>query len=170
MFKYTKGAPIDELVARLFEVIINNKIMPNNINVGIIMTILKDQTGKNDAIENTRPITISDAIACVFEYYILEHLNKIRTNDRQFGFKKNGSTQHAIYIIKEVTRIVRANKTHAYATFCDFSKAFDRVNRRKMMHKLLDHIDDYIWFAVYGYYEVSVVYVLERGKGYSQVI
>jgi len=52
------------------------------------------------------------------------------------------------------------NYKTGYAIFFDFSKAFDKVNRRKMMQKLIGKIDEAHWRSLYLYYEISVVYIV----------
>ena len=44
---------------------------------------------------------------------------------------------HAVFPIKEVMKDVAKKKTNAYAIFLDFCKAFDKVNRIKLMYLLI---------------------------------
>ena len=139
MLKYANNNQITSSLTNLISCIINDKIMPTNMNVGVIVTILKDRAGPNDNIDNTRPITLSDTISGIFEFYLLSVMSKIPTSKGQFGFKKNSSTQNAIFLVRETTRILKEKKRFAYIAFCDFSKAFDRVNRSKLLWKLKDN-------------------------------
>ena len=56
--------------------------------------------------------------------------------DKQFGFRKNHSTSHAInysvdHILKEIE-----SKNHVIAIFIDLSKAFDTIDHQKLLAKL----------------------------------
>ena len=52
-------------------------------------------------------------------------------------------------------------KKTGYCIFFDFSKAFDKINRTIMLHKLLGKINPFIWRALHAYYSVSVVYIAD---------
>ena len=128
--------------------------MPKNMNVGILTVLIKNYSGDLTSTDNIRPITLSDTIAIIFENYILEEISNIATEPNQFGFKKNASTSHAIFVFREGQRVLAEKRTQGYAIFFDFSKAFDRVSRVKMLHGLLDKMDNHLWLALYQYYEI----------------
>ena len=57
---------------------------------------------------------------------------------------------------------VASKRTNAYAVFLDFSKAFDKVNRVKLLYKLLHYLDPWIWLAVKNYYDKLVLYAQDN--------
>ena len=67
-----------------------------------------------------------------------------------------------------MTRLVKTNKRVAYVAFCDFSKAFDKVNRKKLLWQLKDKLDPYIWLSIRNYYEVSVACTFTLANGFSR--
>ena len=78
------------------------KIIPENFNTSIITPIIKDNNKKTDDINNIRPLSISNCFAQIFEKLILvssPDLNKAHKN--QFGFRKNTSCNHALFVTKE---------------------------------------------------------------------
>ena len=77
--------------------------------------------------------------------------------ENQFGFKKRASCGHAIFTIKTVSKYLLDNKEVGYAVFYDFSKAFDRINRTKMLAKLIGVLNPFLWRALLNYYDVSVI-------------
>jgi hypothetical protein len=159
-FKYAKLDKVSEAIALIFETIINNGIMPTIMNVGILNPIVKDQGGDITSTNNTRPITISDTIANIFEQYCMAHIGDgIATHELQFGFKKNASTCHGIYLLKELLRHVKKEKEKIYMLYLDFSKAFDRVNRALLLQKMIPVMSPHMWLALYKYYEISTVFI-----------
>jgi hypothetical protein len=159
-FKYAVVDKLHEATALILETIINNGIMPPAMNVGILNPIIKDQSGDLTQSNNTRPITISDTIANIFEQYCMAHIgNGIATHDLQFGFKKNASTCHGIYLLKEILRQVKKDKNKIYMLFLDFSKAFDRVNRALLLSKMIPVMSPHMWLALFNYYSKSTVYI-----------
>jgi hypothetical protein len=170
MFKYARKTFLSNFLSTLITKLINYSLMPACMNIGVLITILKNNSGDNTDIDNTRPITISDTISTVFEKYILKRLKRMKTNESQFGFKKNSSTQHPIFLLRESMRILKQEKKSAYVFFVDFSKAFDKINRQKMFHKLIPDLEVHTWYAVKLYYDISVVYVYDKEEGYSKSI
>ena len=72
--------------------------------------------------------------------------------DKQFGFRKKYSTNHALLNIVEGIRENLDNKTFACGVFIDLEKAFDTVNHQILLNKL-EHYgirgNANKWFASY---------------------
>jgi hypothetical protein len=165
MYKYAKDTTLPKVIANLFENIIRGNYFPVNLNIGLICTIVKDPVQSNQALDNTRPITLSEVLAIVLENFILGYLLKGETLHRhQFGFRKNSSCMHAVFSIKEVMEDVKRRSSNAYAVYLDFSKAFDKVNRTKLLYCMIKTVDPNIWLLVKHYYENLILYVI-GGKG-----
>ena len=74
-----------------------------------------------------------------FENILLELMEPyLSTTDNQFGFKKGHSTDHCIYVLKNVIQYYRSYNSPVYTCFLDASKAFDRVNHWTLFKKLLN--------------------------------
>ncbi len=149
---YAPRPTIIDTIIVLFDLIINRNIIPTYINVGVLCPIIKNEKEDASDINNVRPITLSETIAIILEYYLLETLqNNIQISDLQFGFKKNNSTQHAIFILKELILQHQMDKKPLYICFLDFSKAFDKINKLILTQKLLDIVNIYIVQAIFNY-------------------
>ena len=70
MWKYAKTELVGEIMTEILNVIINTNTMPDCLNVGLLVPIIKDVFGDNSSLGNTRPITISDTIANILEIYM----------------------------------------------------------------------------------------------------
>ena len=55
----------------------------------------------------------------------------------QFGFRKKHSTDHALITITEKIRNVLDNKQHTCRVLLDFQRAFDTVNHKILLSKLV---------------------------------
>ena len=81
------------------------------------------------------------------------------------GFKTKASTSHAIFTFREGQRHIKGTLGMGYGIFFDFSKAFDKINRTKMMHGLQGKLNELLWRTIYLYYEISTVYIVgENGE------
>ena len=171
MIKYSKSKDITLILKSLFETAINEGVMPQSMNIGVLKPIIKDVKGSTSDVQgNTRPITISDVIATIWEQYLKIRLKGMKTNAHQFGFKAGSSTSHAIFIQKENIKYAQDNREVLYTTYVDFSKAFDKLHRDKMMIKLKPYLDPHVWLALKNYYDIGIVRVYIKGEGYGEPI
>jgi hypothetical protein len=167
MYKYGRETELPRVIATLFRAIIEGGYCPDNINIGLICTIIKDSSQSNQNIENTRPITLSETLAIILEHFILIYLHKRILHRHQFGFRQRSSCLHAVFTLREIMEEVKEKGKNAYAVFLDFSKAFDKVNRVKLLYKLMHHLDPRIWLLVKNYYNSLTLYVQDNNGNIS---
>ena len=128
---------------------------PTLLKSAVVCPIYK----KNDKnkCENYRPISLLSNISKLFEramhtrlYDFIEGSNKFY--DKQFGFRKKYSTNHALLSIVEGIKEKLDNKTFVCGVFIDLEKAFDTVNHnillQKMEHYGIRGVANH-WFASY---------------------
>ena len=72
----------------------------------------------------------------VFEYVLLDRIKSVRAlNDSQFCYREETSTVMAVALfIETISKYVSEGST-VYTNFLDLSKAFERVNHRKLLLK-----------------------------------
>jgi hypothetical protein len=98
----------------------------------------------------------------ILEHFILIYIHERTLHRHQFGFRQKSSCMHAVYTLCEIIEDVREKKSNAYAVFLDFSKAFDKVNRTKLMYKLIHHLNPSIWLLLKNYYESLTLYAIDN--------
>ena len=92
--------------------------------------------------------------------YILKLINiKLHLDPRQYGFRKASSTSHAFCVYEEARRQLDKEGKKGFVIFLDFSKAFDKVTRSKLMVSLIGDLGALEWYALVRYYEVGKVKV-----------
>ena len=164
MFKAAWDTTVADEIAYLFEHIINTGIVPDNFNIGLLVTIIKNPLDSNSDINNSRPITVSETLATLFESLIEEELlSKTRLHNCQFGFRKNSSCAHALFTFKEACHSAKRKKQPLYVFFLG-SKAFDKVNRIKLFYMLIDVMRPHMWLAFFNYYNVSKICIVQNGQ------
>jgi len=126
---------------------------PDKLKHGIIIPIPKSNKPSAD---NFRPITILNTISRILEKVILASYESQIYNafgSNQFGFRKQSSTATATAYLLDKVNEVMANQSNngCLITTIDFSKAFDRVPHKRLIHKLLSTMPQSFTNLIFSY-------------------
>ena len=113
-----------------------------------------------------RPISISNTLSQIFERIILNQIPSIlNTHNNQFGYKRHTSCSHALFCFKETVINYIDNGQMCIAVSLDAVKAFDRVWREALFHKLLKaNVKTDIIFLIFNYYNSLKAKIKIEGK------
>lgn len=129
--------------------------IPESMNIGKFIPIPKDQK-EPITIDNILSITIFDTMTIIFEKVLMSRILRTHTaNELQFGFKANSSCNHAVHTLMEIAKDLNEKGERCYTVAIDASKAFDKVNREKLLSKLRKTLDPHTWIALRNYYAVK---------------
>ena len=136
-FKYSDSR-INVLLSLFYSSCIIHGYLPNDFMKTVIVPLVKNKTGDTSDVNNYRPIALVTIASKIFENIMLEILQPyLYTCDNQFGFKKGHSTDHCIFIAKNVIDYYRSNNSPVYSCFLDASKCFDKINHWSLFRKLI---------------------------------
>lgn len=130
---------VNDLLCILFNSMISHNYLPQQYMDTLITPILKSTKGDVTSCDNYRPISVTCVMSKLLEIIFLqkyEHL--LSTNDHQFGFKRNHSTDECVFLLKELIDFYSSSGSPIYLCFLDASKAFDRINHQLLFCKLLE--------------------------------
>ena len=105
----------------------------DSLKIAKVTPIVK--SGAKDNVSNYRPISIVPVFSKVLERIVYNrvynHLNsKGLLYEKQFGFQRNNSTEHAIFqLTRDITSSFEKGE-YTLGVFIDFSKAFDTVEHQ----------------------------------------
>ena len=129
---------IAPLLAKLFNDCMYSGVFPAELKLAKVIPLFKG--GKINIVSNYRPISILPIFSKIFEKLIYNRLytfleaNNILYN-KQFGFRRQHSTSHALNIaVSTITQAIDS-KYKAMGIFIDFSKAFDTINHTILLKK-----------------------------------
>ena len=112
---------------------------PDELKTGKITPIHKKED--EQLLQNYRPISTLPIFGKIFEKIIYSRLYSFFTSqgllyDKQFGFRKNHSTNHALnYSVSHIKSELKKGN-HILGIFIDLSKAFDTIDHKILIKKL----------------------------------
>ena len=103
----------------------------------------------------------------IFESFLLNRFSHLFCSDMlQFGFKKNISCSHAIFVLRKVIEYFNERDSTVYIASLDASKAFDRVNHCKLYSILIRKgLPKYLILVIINWY--SKLSVVTRWNGHD---
>ena len=124
-FDYASALLLNHL-SLLFQMSIENRVVPYQFTVGQITPIPKK--GKKDfaSCDSFRPITVSCTIFKLFESVILDEIvSKCYVPPHQFGYQKGISREHALFALMNVLADAERSRSHIILCALDVARAFD---------------------------------------------
>ena len=130
---------ISPILAHHYNHLIKIGKFPDLLKVGRITPIYKKED--EQLLQNYRPVSTLPIFGKIFEKIIYERLYKFFVSqgilyEKQFGFRKNHSTNHALnYSISHIKSQLKKGN-HVLGIFVDLSKAFDTIDHEILIKKL----------------------------------
>ncbi len=131
------------IFTKLFNTLLQSGNFPEEWSVGIITVIFKG--GDKTDLNNYRGITLFSIFGKFFLGVLLDRLNKAITNfeileENQVGFRKGYQTSDHIFTLQSIIEnAFQTSKGSLYFCFVDYKKAFDSINHKLLLHKLVTY-------------------------------
>jgi Reverse transcriptase (RNA-dependent DNA polymerase)/Endonuclease-reverse transcriptase len=137
----TLGLNSGSCIATFFKLCIENKKLPKIWKQSLLTVLYK---GKGDILSTNsyRGIANCYIMLKLFDKFICKrvfHFTKTLIPETQFGFMPGRSTIHAVkYLHTQILKDVAEPRSFTYVLFIDFLKAFDMVDRKLLLCKLME--------------------------------
>ena len=90
------------------------------------------------------------------------------SDELQFGFKPKHSTSHAVFTLKSCVDHFTERGSNVFATFLDFSKAFDKVSHHGLFIKLMNRGVPLCFLLIIIYWYLNMQYCCKWGMSISE--
>jgi hypothetical protein len=142
-----------------YSLIFSHGYVPSKMNISYVTPIPKGKKVSNNPADY-RPISVSTSFANVFETLLLNNIDIMSMiSKNQFGYKHRCSCKHAYFTVNETIEYYRTNGSQVYLASLDAQKAFDKLWRIGLFHKLNGKIPDILWRIIFDYYSKSSIMV-----------
>ena len=136
LLKSVLSKPLEILFISSFAV----GIVPTDLKLANVIPVFKK--GSQTLLSNYRPISLlsvfNKLLECLMYNRLIKYLEKQNIlYEKQFGFRSKHSTDHAILSIVDKIQKAIENRNYSCGIFLDFSKAFDTVDHKIMLLKLV---------------------------------
>ena len=122
----------------LLSALVSSILVHGYIPKVITVPVIKDKNRCVNDKGNYRPICLSNIGSTIVEAVLLNRMDVyLQTTPHQFGFKSKHGTELFVFAFKELLRFYTKHGLAVHVAFLDASKAFDRVNRQKLITKLI---------------------------------
>ena len=126
------------IIALLFNCMLSHGMAPDDLLLGTMIPLIKDNRGKKQCSDNYRALTIGTGLSKLLDIVIKnQQTDKLKTSDLQFGFKEKSSTTMCTFMVLETIEYYKSKGSNVHVLLLDASKAFDRVNFIKLFDKML---------------------------------
>ena len=132
------GPKLCVLMSMVISSIFTHGFIPRSMMESVIVPVIKNKNKRriNDK-GNHRPICLSNVCSKIVEMALARRLSDyLHSSHNQFGFKLDHGTELCVFTFKELLRFYVEHGSAMHVAFLDASKAFDRVNRCKLLTKL----------------------------------
>ena len=142
-----------KMITYLFNACLVHRYTCIDILKGVINPTIKDKLGNINDSNNYRPVMLSSMFLKLFEYCLIEEIQrKVILNDRQHGYQEKYSVTTAGLSLKETICKYTNSGSKVFACFVDISKAFDSVNHKILINKLIKYNVPLIYINLIKYW------------------
>ena len=140
------------VLSDVYSFMLSKSVIPEILQTGIIIPILKKSSLDANKPENYRPITISSVHSKLVEIFLLPD---VCIHGTQFGFREKRGTAFVTAFVTDITAYFNDRSSPVYISSLDAEKCFDSIWHDGLLYKLSDKMSPVTWYYLYKWYNNS---------------
>ena len=140
------------VLANLYSVMLSAQVIPEVIQTGVIIPILKKPTLDVNKPEHYRPITLSSVHSKLVEMILMPNYH---SHDNQYGFTEERGTSFVTSLINDLGAYLNDAGSPMYLCTLDAEKCFDSIWHDGLFYKLRDILPAHHWLYLLKWYRSS---------------
>lgn len=156
-----KNEQVIGILQKLYQLCLDTSILPECWKKAIIKPIPKSRDNDPRVPLNYRGISLLSCIAKIFTSVINERISAhLELNnwlcEEQNGFRAKRSCTDHIFSLHSIIKQRQTEGLQTFVTFIDFSKAFDCIDRKLLLHTVLHAgIEGKLYFVIKSLYKLT---------------
>ncbi|KAJ4425543.1 hypothetical protein ANN_27737 [Periplaneta americana] len=157
-----------ECVDHRYDLTSDTKVIEAAVPTNLAVTKYETERGDLKITDNYRGISLLNAGYKIYANILKNKLNKHYDNiisEEQNGFRRGRSCCDGYFALKLLVEKHREFNLETHMAFIDFKKAFDKVNRNKLLQILADdQIPQQIIQNIYNIYKTTIIAIRSNNK------
>ena len=142
--------------------------VPDVLQIGIIVPILKKSTLPSNDYNNFRPITLSTVHAKLVELIILPTVN-LDIGGNQYGYQTGKGTEFCCALLNDSVAYFNEGDSAVYMCTLDAVKCFDNIWHEGLFYKLMSRMSIIYWRLLFNWYK-SMRATIRLNNEFSQFL
>jgi hypothetical protein len=138
------------ILSNIYTIMLTHNVVPTNLQIGVIIPILKKPTLTQTDYNNYRPITLCSVHAKIIELLILPDFTP---TDSQYGYQTGKGVEFCHGMLNDIAHIANSGESPLYICTLDAVKCFDSIWHDGLFFKLIDILSLMEWRYLYNWYK-----------------
>ena len=124
------------ILITLLNIILQMALFPEHWRTSIIAAIFKNK-GSSLLPTNYRPISLVQMISKLFDFILLDRFKLwFKPHDCQSAYQNKRNCAEHVFLLRALVAQCKAVKSKLFIICIDFEGAFDKISRKRLLHKL----------------------------------
>ena len=148
------------VLADIYSTLLSYSIVPEVLQTGIIIPILKKSSLDANVSTNYRPVTLSSVHSKLVEMLLIPETD---IHSTQFGFRDKRGTSFVTSFVNDIAAYFNERGSPVYISSLDAEKCFDSIWHDGLLYKLWGILAPNKWYYLYKWYKSSYAVVSWNG-------
>ena len=136
-------------LSNVYTVMLMYYVVPEVLQIGIIIPILKKPTLSQSDFNNYRPITLCSVHAKMIELLMIPNSS---ISDSQYGYQTGKGAEFCHGFLNDISHYANSGDSPVYLCTLDAVKCFDSIWHDGLFYKLINRISTVEWRYLYHWY------------------